>query len=64
MKTYTITNEAKFNATVSRVYVDVKNSGKGDVTIITKAGKEKTFDGEHGDHDYEEDFGFVLVNQD
>lgn len=63
-KTYRITDSKKFNATVSRLDVMVNNSGLGNVLIIDTTGKMKEIDGEHGDHDYEEDYGFILINED
>lgn len=63
-KTYQITNEEKFNANVSRLDVMANNSGRGNVLIIDTTGKMKESDGEHGDHDYEEDYGFILISED
>lgn len=63
-KTYQITDSKKFYATVSRLDVTVNNSGRGNIMIIDSEGKMKELDGEHGDHDYEEDYGFILINED
>jgi len=62
-KTYQVTDSEKFNATVSRLDVMVNNSGRGNVQIIDTTGKMKEIDGEHGDRDYEEDYGFILINK-
>ena len=62
-KTYQITNSQKFYSKVSRIDVMVNNSGRGNVMIIDSEGKMKEFDGEHGDHDYEQDYGFILVSK-
>ena len=62
-KAYQITDSEKFNAIVSRLDVMVNNSGRGNVLIITPEGKEREWDGEHGDHDYKEDYGFILINK-
>ena len=62
-KAYQITDSEKFNAIVSRLDVMVNNSGRGNVQIIDTTGKMKEIDGEHGDRDYEEDYGFILINK-
>lgn len=54
----TITNQELYNEKVDDVELNVvKNSGSfhGDVTI-----NDKTITGEHGSHDYEEEFGFII----
>ena len=62
MKTYKITNQELFNAKVVDVDIDFhKGSNKGDVAIDVVGEGERCFSGEHGDHDYEEEYGFVII---
>lgn len=67
MLTYKITDENKFK-NVSLVEIDgskgiYNNSFDGDVTIINNK-KENTYSGEHGVRDYEDEYGFIIVQED
>lgn len=66
MKSFTqtrTTNEEKFNSVleVELELTKTRNSFKGDVSIQTVDGW-KTWSGEHGSFDFEEKFGFVIVD--
>lgn len=68
-----ITNENTYNEKVKSVYTDSlkstdNNNGHygsflatGNITIITADGEQIDSTGEHGSHDFEEDFGFILI---
>lgn len=59
--TYKITNPEIFNAKVSRIYIDINYLWHGQILIITKSGDEISWDGQHGPNDYEDEYGFVLI---
>ena len=59
--TYQIKNQEIFDRTVYNLDIDVKNSGYGNILIITPEGENIEIDGQHGQHDYEEKYGFVLI---
>lgn len=66
MNTVKITNKAKYNEKV----IDVDLTGitshnangtiRGDISIETEDNGWMDFSGEHGAHDYEEEYGFVI----
>lgn len=60
-----ITNEELFNNKVVSVNLDFHKGGmNGDVAIEVVGEKyERCYTGEHGAHDYEEDFGFIIVSE-
>jgi DUF917 family protein len=59
MKTVKVTNAELFNSKVQDVDIDMHQGGnRGDVTI-----NGKTHTGEHGQFDYEEEFGFQIVEE-
>lgn len=63
-KTYQITDSKKFNSTVSRLDVMVNNSGHGNILMVEASGKNREWDGQFGNHDFEQDYGFILINED
>jgi hypothetical protein len=59
-----ITNEELYNEKVVDVELDFHKGGmNGDVAIEVEGEGEKCFSGEHGAHDYEEDYGFIIVSE-
>ena len=57
-----ITNEELYNEKVVDVDLDFhKGNMNGDVAIDVVNEGEKCFSGEHGTHDYEDNYGFIIV---
>lgn len=61
-----ITNEKLYDEEVNEVradglvYLPFTKSFDGTIEIVTWDNDVKTFTGEHGEHDYEEYYGFVI----
>ena len=57
-----ITNEELYNEKVVDVDLDFHKGGmNGDVTIEIEGEGERCITGEHGTYDYEDDYGFIIV---
>lgn len=57
-----ITDEYLYNEKVVDVDLDFHRGGmNGDVAIEIEGHGERCFTGEHGAHDYEEEYGFIIV---
>jgi len=62
--TIKITNENLHHEKVNNVELDFttceNGSFRGNVTIEEENGQTRTISGQHGSHDYEEEYGFVI----
>ncbi len=60
-----VTNEELFNNKVVDVDLDFHKGGMhGDVAIEVVGEKDEIcYSGEHGSHDYEDDFGFIIISE-